>query len=210
MSAKRPTRTAVRWFLALMGLCGAVALGGGVEWLSTAAVSRALGLLLGACLLTLGNWLPKLRPLQRSGRVPAGAAASERLAGWALVCAGLTMDGLLLFAAPERARPAAALAGFAALAVVAVDWLWLLWTSRGGAGTRPAPAEPEARRLVASLLFALAYVCATGCAAMLSGEPGRRDGWGAWQTVAFCAAYAVLHAALGPGPSARRRRGLSS
>jgi hypothetical protein len=194
-----PARTAALGFLGLMATAAVIALASHGGLVGVALARRALGLVVGATALVTGNLLPKLRPLRGLGD-PAEALRAERLAGWLLVLTGLGQLGLFALAPLGLARPLAAIAGAGALLAIAGHWTWLALASWLGVGRpRSARAAPpsEARKVAASLLFAVAQVLATACVTPLAGD----GAWGArltsWMAVGFWGLSALVFVALG-------------
>ena len=58
-----------------------------------------MGLIIGAVIIVMGNFLPKTRPLNAPGVNPPGpAAAAERFAGWTLFVVGIAYIALFALA----------------------------------------------------------------------------------------------------------------
>src|SRR5215469_215511 len=94
----RPVRATVFSFLGLLGVVALFALAKGKGIIEPAVARRAIGLLVGAMIVIVGNLVPKLRPLNSPSSDPAEAGAAERSAGWTLVLAGIVYIALFAFA----------------------------------------------------------------------------------------------------------------
>lgn len=195
----RPLKGGITGFLALIGLIAALALAHGLGLMGEAAERRAVGFTIGLMLVVIGNLLPKLRPLSASRADPGLAAGGERFAGRVLLLAGLAYLALFAFAPLAEARPVSALVGLAALALVALDWIWL---ARGAFSrsrrTHKAPASERAR-LAAQLVFASFFVLATACAKFLFGDQPWSATFDDWFLVVFWTLYVALTAFLDHG-----------
>lgn len=195
----RPLKTGISGFLALIGLIAALALARGLGLMDEAAERRAVGFTIGLIMLVIGNLLPKLRPLGASHPDPARAAGGERFAGRVLVLAGLGYLVLFAFAPLTEARPASAIVGIGALALVAADWVWL---ARGILSRRrrmEKAAVGEKTRLTAQLLFASFFVVAAACGKFLSAGQPWAEAFDGWFMVVFWTLYAALTAFLDHG-----------
>ena len=201
IACSRSTARALFAFLGLVGLVAAVAAAKGMGFLEAASARRAIGLLIGVMALVVGNFLPKLRPLNSPDANPAKGMAAERFAGWILVLAGIAYIALFLFAPLDQAGRFSAVIGICALMAIAARWAWLqraaLWRSRQIARkTAGLPERAEGRKLVIWLLFAFAYVFATASSVSLfQNRPWVHD-LGSWIVLAFGIMYAVLHGVM--------------
>lgn len=198
-----PAKAVVWSFLGLTALALALTLSGKAGILDPLFVKRAIGVLIGATIVVTGNFLPKIRPMSAPAGNPAKATAAERLAGWLLVLAGAAYLALFLFAPLDLARLVAPILGIAAVAVVAINWLWLARGGRSGAG-HPDRGRQRSELMV-GVLFALFYLFAAGCLSFLMDNKGVRDELSAWMLVAFCVLYSIVSVVL--NLRRRRRRG---
>lgn len=200
IACSRPTARALFAFISLVGIVTGVAAAKGMGFLEATAARRAIGVLIGVMALVIGNFLPKLRPLN-SPDDPAKGMAAERFAGWILVLAGIAYFALFLFAALDQAGRFSSLIGICALLAIAANWAWLrravLWRSRQIARKTAGSTErAEERKLVIWLLFAFAYVFATACSVFLfHNRPWVHD-FGSWIVLGFGMMYAVLYGVL--------------
>lgn len=195
----RPLKGGITGFLALIGVIAGLALAHELGLMGEAAERRAVGFTIGLMLVLIGNLLPKLRPLSASRADPARAAGGERFAGRVLLLAGLAYLVLFTFAPLAQARSISAVIGLAALALVALDWIWL---ARGALSRsrrlQKAPAS-ERVRLTAQLVFASLFVLASACAKFLFGEQPWSAAFDDWFLVVFWTLYAALTAFLDHG-----------
>ena len=197
----RPTARALVAFLSLAGIVTAVAAAKGMGFLEAAAARREIGLLIGVMALVIGNFLPKLRPLNSPDANPAKGMAAERFAGWILVPAGIAYVALFLFAPLEQAGRFSSVTGICALMAIAANWVWLrraaLWRSRQTAGKTACLTErAEERKLVVWLLSAFAYVFATASSVSLFRNTPWVHDLGSWIVLGFGMMYAVLYGVL--------------
>ena len=201
IACSRPTARALFAFIGLVGTVTAVAVAKGVGLLEAAAARRAIGLLIGLMALVIGNFLPKLRPLNSPDANPAEGRAAERFAGWILVLAGIAYIALFLFAPLDQAGRFSSVLGVCALMAIAANWVWLrravLWRSRQIARKTAGLTErAKERKLVIWLLFAFAYVFATASSVFLfHNRPWVHD-FGSWIVLGFGMVYAVLYGVL--------------
>jgi hypothetical protein len=201
IACKRPTARAAFAFMSLVGIVTALAAAKGMGLLEAAAARRAIGLLIGVMALVIGNFLPKLRPLNSPQANPTKGMAAERFAGWILVLAGVAYIALFLFTPLAQAGRLSSVVGISALVAIAANWTWLgraaLWRSRQFAGTTARLTEQaEDRKLVIWLLFAFAYVFATASSVFLfHNRPWVHD-LGSWVVLGFGTTYAVLYGVL--------------
>jgi hypothetical protein len=201
IACKRSTARAGFAFISLVGIVTAVAAAKGMGLLEAAAARRAIGLLIGVMALVIGNFLPKLRPLNSPDANPTKRMAAERLAGWILVLAGAAYIALFLFASLAQAGRLSSVIGISALMAIAANWAWLeraaLWRSRRFAGkTAHVTEQPEERKLVIWLLFAFAYVFATASSLFLFHDRPWVHDLGSWTVLGFGMTYAVLYGVL--------------
>jgi hypothetical protein len=169
-------------------------------FLEAAASRRAIGLLIGVMALVIGNFLPKLRPLNSPHANPAREMAAERFAGGILVLAGIAYIGLFLVAPLDQAGRVSSVVGISALVVIAANWAWLgrtaLSRSRPIAGKARLTEQAEARKLAIWLLFAFAYVFATASSVYLFHDRPWVHDFGSWIVLGFGTTYAVLYGVL--------------
>lgn len=196
----RATARAVFAFLSLVGMVTAEAAAKGMGFLEAAATRRAIGLLIGVMALVIGNFLPKLRPLNSPDANPAKEMEAERFAGWILVLAGIAYIVLFLFAPLDQAGRLSSVLGISALVAIATNWAWLgltaLSRSRQIAGKARLTEQAEQRKLVIWLLFAFAYVFATACLVSLFRDRPWVHDFGSWIVLGFGMMYAVLYGVL--------------
>lgn len=195
-----PVKAVVWSFLGLTAVALALTLAGKAGILDPLFVKRAIGVLIGATIIVTGNFLPKIRPMSAPGSNPAKATAAERLAGWLLVLAGAVYLALFLFAPLDLARLMAPVIGIVAVAIVALNWLWLARSGRSDTGR--GDRGRQSRELMVWVLFALFYLFAAGYLSFLVDDKGARDKVAAWMLVAFCVLYAIVSGVL----DLRRRR----
>ena len=197
----RPTARALFAFIGLVGIVTAVAVAKGMGFLEAAAARRAIGLLIGVMALVVGNFLPKLRPLNSPDANPVEGMAAERFAGWILVLAGIAYIALFLFSPLDQAGRFSSVIGICALMAIGANWAWLrraaLWRSRQTAGKTAGLTErAEERKLVVWLLFAFAYVFATASSVSLFHNTPWVHDLGSWIVLGFGTMYAVLYGVL--------------
>jgi hypothetical protein len=197
IACKRSTARAALAFLALVGIVTALAAAKGMGLLEATTARRAIGLLIGVMALVIGNFLPKLRPLNSPEANPAKGMAAERFAGWILVLAGVAYIVLFLFAPLTQAGRLSSVIGISALMAIAANWTWLgrvaLWRSRQFAGLT---GQAQDRKVVIWLLFAFAYVFVTACSVFLFHDQPWVHELGSWIVLGFGMTYAVLYGVL--------------
>jgi hypothetical protein len=71
IACSRPTARALFAFIGLVGIVTAVAAAKGMGFVEAASARRAIGVLIGVMALVVGNFLPKLRPLNSPEANPA-------------------------------------------------------------------------------------------------------------------------------------------
>jgi hypothetical protein len=205
----RPGWIAALSFIGLMVIAGIVTVAKSMHVVDDTLARRAIGVILGVMLVVVGNFLPKMRPLNWPGVDPAETSAAERMAGWMLVLAGVAYSGWFLFAPLKLARPAASFVGIAALVMIAVNWVW--WARRArrrdpgvsAEAATPSRQAVEKRTLMIWLLFAFLYVFATACVVYLINDRHRTLAIASWMHVGFWAIFAVLTVVLSFGPGSR-------
>jgi hypothetical protein len=196
-----PARAAVASFLGLTALLMAIVLAHKVGVLELTTTRRAIGVLVGLMALATGNLLPKLRPLSATRDSVAAITAAERTAGWILVLMGLTFVGLFALAPLDTARRLSAFVALGGLAIIQVDWLWVILRARLQAEPGGEPARwPSARRTIAAwLAVGLAYVLVTASLKYLFGDARWFADLGAWVLVASTVIYSALSVAASHG-----------
>ena len=196
--SSRPLRTAVINFLCLTGVCAAIAAAAKSGLIDSETTKRGLGFCIGGIMADIGNLIPKLRPLRLPGLDPAKGVAAERFAGWTLYLAAVIYVALFAFASLDHARIGAAAVGISAVVLIAMNWGWLLrrHSLRGPLSDRTGDANHKEHRLLACLLFSLAYLLFTACWVNLFGSG---ETLALWATVGFSGAFAVFYAILGSG-----------
>jgi len=187
----RTVRPAIFAFLGLTIAAAAIALTSGAL-LSVASTSRLLGVIVGLMAIAVGNFVPKLRPLDARA---ANALSAERAAGWMLVLVGLMFVVLFASTPLEDARRDSALIGIAALLAIGVMWGWLARHSLFGM-IHTTQAFTQSRKLTMWLLVAFIYVFATCCLTFLSHDVPLIRAAGAWSSVVFGIGFAILFALL--------------
>jgi hypothetical protein len=197
----RPICSAVAGFLGVTLIAMSFGLADKMGVIDSVIAKRAIGVSIGLMLAVIGNFVPKLRPLN-SSRVQANSTAIERLSGWTLVLVGCGWIALFVFAPLNQARYAAALIGIGAVAAIAVIWTWsalrtifdIRRESEGTAISFAIPAGP--RRLISYLLFAFFFVVITACVKFLIAEKHLADQLTSWMLFVFGMLYAGLFAIL--------------
>jgi hypothetical protein len=184
-----------------MGIVTAVAATKGMGFLEATTAKRAIGALIGVMALVIGNFLPKLRPLNSPDANPAKGMAAERFAGWILVLAGIAYIALFLFAPLDQAGRLSSVIGIGALMAIAANWAWLrraaVWRSRQIAGkTAGLTEQTKERQLVVWLLFAFAYVFATASSVSFFRDTPWVHDFGSWIVLGFGMMYAILYGVL--------------
>lgn len=205
----RTIRTVVCSFLGLTGVAIAMTAAKGMGVIDAAVTKRSVGLVVGAMAIVIGNFLPKIRPLHVSVLDHVEAAAAERLAGWVLVLTGIANVTMFAFAQLDQARRASGFIGIAAIAMIAVDWTWLLsgalvhcrHITRDAVDARGQSGGQ--RTLVVMLLFAFFWVLATANVKFLFEDMPWFNQLASWMTVGFCFIQAALTVALDRSRSPR-------
>lgn len=154
-------------FSVLMAMTVAADVARRLGWIDAFAEKRAIGLVIGAMALVIGNYLPKMRPLR--------SAAAERSAGVILMVTGIADIALFILAPLDLARRAAAILGIAALLMIAIQWLPMVRTFR-----------LHGLRLPVMLLFTFLYLFVTAIIVYLFGK----EPWIQWIHSAFWMVYA--------------------
>lgn len=166
-----PLRAMMLVFLGFTLAAAVLAFSERMVFIETRLEQRAMGLIMGAVIIVIGNFLPKTRPLNAPGVNPPGpAAAAERFAGWTLFVVGIAYIALFALAPLDQARKVSSMLGIGAMIYVAASWAWMIRGAlSGGEGESFADKQraAEKRNLLAPLLLALFYVLATACVASL-------------------------------------------
>jgi hypothetical protein len=194
----RPLKVATVSFLVLMCAFLAFALAGRFGLLDALAVQRAIGALVGILVVTIGNVLPKLRPLSAPPVHVSGGPEAERFAGWLLVCVGLVHAALFLFAPLGVARTVASVIGGGALIAIAANAIWhARGKSRAEAPMRAVtpsagPRAAQRRNLKIWLFTAFSYVLLTSIVAALGNDQPWARRLDSVLVIGFAATCAVL------------------
>lgn len=205
----RPVKTAVYGFLGQLALIAAVAFVEKLDMIEAATAKRAIGLVIGLMVVTMGNILPKMRPLKAPGGDPGKASAAERFAGWTLVLMGLVYIALFLFAPLDQARSVASMIAIAAMVLIALSWAGQV--GRALFGKRPTSEDlaeqseyaTKKRVLTVWLLFAFFTILVAACVKFLFGDQPWGRELGSYVLLAFTLIYAVIYGALGDKRSAK-------
>jgi hypothetical protein len=156
-------------FSALLVTTAAADVARRLGWIGGFAEKRAIGLVIGAMAVVIGNYLPKMRPLR--------SAAAERSAGLILVATGIAYIALFVLAPLDLARRAAAILGIAALLMIAIQWFPVVRTLRF-----------HGSQLSVILLLTFFYLFLTAIVVYLFGK----QPWTEWIHGAFWMAYAFM------------------
>ena len=187
----RPVRTIVNLFLALCAVAILVAVAERAGILDSFAEKRGLGLIIGLMAVAVGNFLPKLRPLQQSFANVAHGMAAERFAGWTLVLTGLAFIALFALLPLKQARSVSAIIGIGAILTIAARWVGFAPSTvprpQQSAETTVAMGRRSAeKRRLAALLSAFFCLFGTACAAFLLSK----ESW--WMTTGFLLSYPAI------------------
>jgi hypothetical protein len=198
--SSRPLKMMVLAFLGFTLAAAALSMAGKMGYIESALLKRALGLIIGAMVIIIGNALPKARPLNAPGVNPPGpAAGAERFAGWILVVVGMAYIALFAFAPLDEARRISAVLGIGAMIYIAASWAWmargLVW---GGREESLADRERAAgkRKLILPLLLAFCYVLSTASMVVLVHNRHLVEEIGWWMFLGFLMLYAGLRVVL--------------
>ena len=190
-------------FLSLTVIVVATALAKAAGLVEVAVEQRVFGLVIGAMIVVIGNFLPKMRPLNMDRIDPARTTAAERLAGWVLSLAGLVYIALFVFAPLNHARHVSSIIGIGAIVLIALDWTWLARSVLFGTRHRLQDAPQISRRPAQKnkpalwLLCAFFYVLTAACITFLFHDTPWGHQIGSWSIVIFASIYAVLYGFLG-------------
>jgi hypothetical protein len=198
----RPLKTMIFGFLGFTVAAEALAFAEKMGFIEAPLEKRAMGLIIGAVIIVIGNFLPKTRPLTAPGVNPPGpAAAAERFAGWTLFVVGIAYIALFAFAPLDQAREISSILGIGAMIYVAASWAWMLRGALlGGQEESLADRQRAAkkRKLIALLLFALFYVLATVCVVSLLHSRSQIEEVRWWMFLGFGLLYTALMVVLNP------------
>jgi len=158
-------KKALIFFSALLAIPVAVDVARRLGWIDGFAEKRAIGLVIGAMAIVVGNYLPKMRVFQ----------ARNRVLGWILVIAGSAYVALFVIAPLALARQAAAMIGVAVIVITAIAW---------------QPLRRGVNQTALAMALTFLYLLSTAVIVYLFGTPH----WTEWFHAAFFAAYAVLYA----------------
>lgn len=195
----RPLKAGIAGFLLLNGAIAGLALARSLGFMGEVAEKRAVGFTIGLMLAVIGNLLPKLRPLGLVHPDPVQAAGGERFAGRVLLLAGLVYLGLFAFVPLAQARSISAYIGLAALALIALDWIWLARGVFSRSRRMEKVAASKRIRLTAQLVLASFFVLAAMCGKFLFGDQPWAGAFEDWSLVVFFILYAALTAILSHG-----------
>jgi len=197
----RPVCSAVIGFLGVTMIAALFGLADEMGIIDTVVAKRIIGFAMGLMMVVIGNSLPKLRPLH-SSRAEIPSTTSERLSGWTLVLAGSCWIALFAFAPLSQARYVAALVGFGAVSVIAVNWTW--FARRAFFGMRreieetaiPVAMAAGPRRIIGYLLFAFFFCVITACVKFFIVDKQLATQLTSWMLIVFCVLYGGLFAVL--------------
>jgi hypothetical protein len=206
-SSMRPVCSAVAGFLVVALIVMGLGLANKLGVIDGDLTKRAIGLAIGLMLVTIGNYLPKLRPMNWT-RANANSTPNERLSGWILVLTGIAWIAIFSFAPLSQARHVSSLIAISALTMISLNWTRqarkaFFDVRRQSEGTclRESPAGP--RKIVGYLLFAFYFVVVTSCVKFLIDEKQLTDKLTSWMLLVFGVLYAGFFAIL---ESARVRK----
>jgi hypothetical protein len=192
----RPLKTMIFGFLGFALAAGALAFAQKMGFIEATLEKRAMGLIMGAVIIVIGNFLPKTRPLTAPGVNPPGpAAAAERFAGWILFVVGIAYIALFALAPLDQARKISSILGIGAMIYVAASWGWMLRGALlGGQEELLADRRRAAkkRKLIVLLLFAFFYTIATECMVFLLHNRSQIERVSWWMFLGFGLLYSVL------------------
>jgi hypothetical protein len=192
----RPLKTMILGFLGFALAAEALAFAQKMGLIEIPLEKRAMGLIMGAVIIVIGNFLPKTHPLAAPGvNPPRPAAAAERFAGWTLFVVGLAYIALFIFAPLDQARKISSILGIGAMIYVAASWGWMLRGALlGGQAESLADQQRAAkkRKLIVLLLFAFFYTLATQCTFLLHNRSQIEEQVRGWMFLGFGLLYAAL------------------
>ena len=132
-------------------------------WFDGVMEKRAIGLVLGSMAIVTGNYLPKLRLFQTSGR----------LLGWTLVVAGCAYIAVFVFAPLALARQAAAMIGVTVILLIAIQW---------------QPLRLDGKKPALAMFLTFLYLLSTAIVVYVFGN----QHWTEWLHGAFFVTYFTL------------------
>jgi hypothetical protein len=196
----RPVCSAVIGFLGVALVALVFGLANKVGVIDSDLTRRAIGLAIGFMVLVIGNYLPKLRPLNWAP-VNANPTANERLSGWILVLTGISWIAFFAFAPLSQARHVSSLIGISAVTMIAVNWTRLIRKAffgvrRRGKGMSFRELLAGPRKIVGYLLFAFFFVVVSCCVKFLIDEEQLTNKLMSWMLCVFGILYAGLFALL--------------
>lgn len=191
-------------FLTLCLLLSVFTLARTAHLIDPLAYQCALGQIVSLMLLASGNFLPKLRPLHGTRIARSEGARAERLAGRALVLAGVVSFTLFIRAPLAEAKVAAAWLGFGTLLMIGCHWSWIAYSARVQAALESSPATPE-RRLTRWLLITYGYICVSAWSLALIGNGPEHANLRTWLVTGFSLLVSVVLPALEVYPRTRCR-----
>jgi hypothetical protein len=191
-------------FWTLCALLAVFSLARSTHLIDAADWQRALGQIVSLMLLVMGNFVPKLRPLQGSRIERIEGAVAERFAGRAMLLAGSISFTLFIALPLSEARLAAAWLGVGTLTMIAVQWSWLAYSAapRVEVVTPPAP-ENRSTRLGIWLLLGYTYICASAWTLNLLGDGPVHDDVRVWLLTGFSMLISVVYPLMEGYPRAR-------
>jgi hypothetical protein len=199
-SSMRPVCSAVAGFLGVVLVVMMFGLANKIGIIDTDLTKRGIGLAIGLMLVIIGNYLPKLRPLNWT-RANASSIANERLSGWILVLTGIAWIAFFTFAPLGQARHVSSLIAISALTMIALNWTRLVRKAffdvrRQGDGTSFRELLAGPGKIIGYLLFAFFFVVITSCVKFLIDEKQLTDNLTSWMLLVFGILYAGLFAIL--------------
>jgi hypothetical protein len=197
----RPLKTMILGFLGFGLAAEALAFAEKMGFIDAPLEKRAMGLIIGAVIIVIGNFLPKTHPLTAPGVNPPGpAAAAERFAGWTLFVVGIAYIALFALAPLDQARKISSVLGIGAMIFVAASWGWMLRGALLGGQEEESLADRQRaakkRKLIVLLLFAFFYILATECMAFLLHNRSQIEAVSWWMFLGFGLLYSALMVVL--------------
>jgi hypothetical protein len=176
-------------FIALCALIGVFGIARSMHLIDLEFCQRAIGQIISLMLLVIGNYLPKLRPLQGSRIERALGAPAERFAGRTLFLAGVVSCLLFISLTLPEAKLASAWLGLGTLVMIAGHWTWLAYSSQ----QRTEPSQ-SSRTLRAAywLMIGYGYVCTSDWALNLVGDGPARHELRTWLMTGFSMLLSVV------------------
>ena len=176
--------------LAVMTIALAKEFGG----LDNDTAKRAIGLIFGVILMSVGNILPKIvLPLEADWQNPTKARAAERFAGRMFVLAGLVYISVWLFAATDSRMIISSLVGLSAFGIVGIRWALLM---RGQLSREGGSFKSDYRRIgIFCILHALLWVFAMFLVDSVWGDSASQ-----WMVIIFVLVNGLLVSLLFKAP----------